>query len=179
VGTLLLVITDTFLYGSLLAWVTHWVMHQRWSGFAYRIHLHHHKLYPPSSLLADTYRDVGKSRRIEQSLGLLGVIHQFADTNSAILFVPAITLGFGLYALVLWALGVKLWLIGIAAAEVLTLGVAHEWLHTHFHLTKSWLRQFETFNRWQRLHFLHHRDTRANLGILWFAWDKLFGTYHG
>lgn len=48
--------------------------------------------------------------------------------------------------------------------------------HSAYHIAGHPLQRFGWFRRLNKLHFLHHYE-RANYGILFFAMDRLFGTY--
>ncbi len=51
------------------------------------------------------------------------------------------------------------------------------YLHTHFHLSKSWLLSYLWFRRLKRLHRVHHVYPDKNYGLINFYFDKLSGTY--
>jgi hypothetical protein len=158
-GVVILALGATFAVGTLIGWLVHWVMHQPWAGRVYRSHMTHHiTLYPPKDLLSDRYRDAG------------------AD-NGVFVFAPAITIVVAVLGLALYALGVTLWVLATIAVVSTGIGVAHDTLHTSFHLRTSWLTRFRWF-RWLRLiHFVHHRRMNRNLGIFWFGWDRLLKAF--
>lgn len=149
----------TFVYGSLIGWFVHWVLHQRWSGPLYRAHMNHHIFqYPPDDLVSGVYRTSGTA-------------------DSTLIFTPAVTLAFFLYAAVLYALGTDAYVIGGTALETLALGILHDSLHTGFHVKKSVWARWEIFAPLRDLHFVHHKRTNRNFGILFFGWDRLFRTF--
>ncbi len=155
-------VITTFLFGTLMGWVVHWALHQRWSGFANRAHMTHHvRLYPPADLVSEQYRDAGKD-------------------NTVFIFTPLIAFGFLVFLGVLYAfLGASLWLIGGLAVEGLLIGVAHDTLHTLFHLHSTRLLRLRWFLRLRDAHFYHHRNMKRNYGVFFFGWDRFFGTFRG
>ncbi len=146
--------------GSLSAYVIHWVMHRSWSGPLYRSHMEHHQVhYPPSDLYS-----TGKYRSSGWSSGWLT-------------FTPIVALSWlGILAFMrllhLGALGQ-----GIVLAVFAVLGWAHGYVHDAFHVSDHRLGRFAWFQRLRLLHEPHHFDMRKNLGILWFGWDRVFGTF--
>jgi sterol desaturase/sphingolipid hydroxylase (fatty acid hydroxylase superfamily) len=149
----------TFLYVTLVGWVIHWTLHQRWSGPLYRAHMNHHLTqYPPSKLLSDTYRSSGLD-------------------NGLFFFTPAAVLAFALYFGAYVVGGSSPWLLALIGLECLTLGVMNEWLHTQYHLRVSRLDRYPWFQSFQRWHFTHHTNMRKNFGVIWLGWDRLFRTF--
>ena len=66
----------------------------------------------------------------------------------------------------------------ILHVSVLSLSyAAHIYLHTHYHLSDTWLRRFRWFRKKQQLHVLHHKDMSKNLALIDFVWDRIFGSY--
>jgi sterol desaturase/sphingolipid hydroxylase (fatty acid hydroxylase superfamily) len=160
VVAVLLAILGTFLYGTLAGWVAHWVVHQRWAGRLYRSHMNHHlKQYPPNDLLSEKYRWAGKD-------------------DTTIIFIPPITLFFLLYGALLWQLGVPWIVFPVILVEAILVGALHDWIHIASHIQCHWLLRYRWFQRLRALHFIHHAgDMRKNMGIIWFGWDRVFGTY--
>ena len=83
-------------------------------------------------------------------------------------------------AIALAALGYAV--LPIAAFLALALGLAasfgaHIYLHTHYHLERSWLTRFAWFRRRRALHDVHHVDHSVNFAVVDFFWDRLLGTY--
>lgn len=155
----LLAVLVTFLYGTLLGWAVHWVIHQRWSGFANKAHMTHHlKLYPPGDLVSENYRDPG-------------------GDNTTFIFTPLITLGFALFGFGLYETGASLSLLGVLILEGIFIGVIHDRMHTWFHLSGNPFLRFAWFRHLRALHFYHHRNMRKNLGIFFFGWDRVFRTF--
>jgi sterol desaturase/sphingolipid hydroxylase (fatty acid hydroxylase superfamily) len=54
---------------------------------------------------------------------------------------------------------------------------AHVLFDREYHVEGSRFQRFEWFRRKQELHFIHHRNARANFAVIHFFWDRLFGTY--
>lgn len=157
----LLAIIGTFLYGTFTGWWVHWILHQRWSGRFYNAHMTHHvRLYPPTDLLSERYRDPGKD-------------------NTVLVFTPALTILFGGLELLMWCLGVPWWILCIMTVEGVVVGTLHDLMHTWFHLKGVSLTKKTRFLKLRYLHFFHHSHMQTNLGIFWFGWDRLFGTYRG
>jgi sterol desaturase/sphingolipid hydroxylase (fatty acid hydroxylase superfamily) len=63
-----------------------------------------------------------------------------------------------------------------ATAELVLVAVAHSYVHTHFHLTESWLARFAWFRHAQATHDLHH-DRDINFMVFDYFWDRVFGTF--
>lgn len=152
-------VITTFFYGTFLGWLVHWGIHQRWSGFAHRSHMTHHlKLYPPSNLLSETYRDAGKD-------------------NTTYIFTPIIAVGFLAYEAILYHWGASFWLLAGLTVEGLLIGLLHDWMHTWFHLSGTRLLKYQWFRDLRELHFYHHRRMNRNFGIYFFGWDRVFRTF--
>ncbi len=153
------VAVGTLLYGTLVGYLTHWVLHQAWAGRVHRSHLNHHiRQYPPKSLVSDTYRDSGRD-------------------DSLFVFIPAITLALVPWFVVLWSVGAPWWALALVFAEGTFVGWLHNYIHEGFHLETFWLVRFSWFRTVRASHWLHHWNMRRNLGIMWFGWDRLFKTY--
>lgn len=149
----------TILYGTFVGWLTHWALHQPWSGKFQRAHMNHHlKQYPPKDLRSKTYRSAG--------------------TDDALFaFIPTIGGAILLWSFFLKLLGVSWSGIGLVFLESLLVGWFHQYFHEGFHVENFWLRKYRWFQKLEDLHYLHHRNMRRNLGILWFGWDRVFRTY--
>jgi sterol desaturase/sphingolipid hydroxylase (fatty acid hydroxylase superfamily) len=112
----------------------------------------HHALYRPRTFERDRYAD-------EE----LGVSHAF--TPFALL----------LAAVAYWSLPIDLFLV--SCATVAFTCFAHGYVHTHYHLRRSWLQRFDWFRRLRELHRVHHVDQRSNFGVLTLVWDRAMGTF--
>ena len=143
-----------YLASSFLQVVSHrWLGHQPAARFFFRRHVFdHHRIYAPKHLASEKYSD------IERSL----------TPYYAVLVAAAI----GLLALKL----PKAPLIGLSATLVVSYA-AHAYVHEHYHLDKSWLNRWAWFRKRRDLHYMHHRNTRCNFGVLDFYWDRLLGTF--
>lgn len=144
-----------------LGYWTHQWFHHPSSGWLYRAHQNHHFIqYPPHAYLSDTYKSAGTdSTRI----------------LFAIVFSPLII---GLSVLTFFGV-LSLW-HGIAALLSLGLwGYVHDYVHDQFHLSNTWLLKLpgSWFTNWRRIHYIHHLDQTKNFGIVYFGWDKWFGTF--
>lgn len=157
--TAALVAVGTLLYGTLVGYLTHWVMHQPWAGRVNRAHMTHHvRLYPPKALLSDVYKSAGKD-------------------DGLLIFVPAITAAMGLWAGAVWLLGAAWWNLVVIAVVGVSVGWLHNYVHEGFHIRGFWMERFGWFRRVRALHWLHHWNMRKNLGICWFGWDRVFRTF--
>lgn len=151
----------TFLYGTLIGWAVHWVMHRPWSGPLFRAHMHHHlKAYPPWDMESGKYRPAG-----------------FND--AATVFVPATVVGSALGWGVLALLGQPEWIRWAFLAEAVLVLWLNDAVHEAAHLKAHWMHGLLGRHYWhlRKLHRIHHRNMRRNLGILWFGWDRAFGTF--
>lgn len=149
----------TFLVGSLVGYAIHWLLHQRWSGVLYRSHMNHHlKQYPPKRLLSDVYRSSG------------------ADSGWLV-FTPFVA---GYVFLTVWVLswfGVPWWVHAILITETAVVGYLHGYVHDGLHVRGHLLEKVPGFEKLRALHAAHHRNMRKNLGIFWFGWDRVLGTF--
>jgi len=151
----------TFLYGTLIGWVVHWMIHQRWAGPLYRSHSNHHlKQYPPSDLVSERYRDAGKD-------------------SSLFVFLPAITVAFLIWCLGAYLLGASVAVLVMMVVEAAVIGWLHDYLHGQFHLKDSWTLRYDCLKQLRVWHWYHHRNMKRNLGIVWFGWDRVFRTFRG
>lgn len=118
---------------------------------------HHLKMYPPSNFSSDVYRGTGKdSSLIFFIIALIPLIILLIIIGLLINYVPAM----------------------IAGIVTLVLnGLLHNYIHDSFHINKSWVRRFSSFQRLEKLHYIHHANMRKNFGIFTFYWDRLFGSF--
>lgn len=144
----------THLLASLLQTVLHRIFgHCFERGRFYQVHmLSHHMIYSWDRLLSDRYCDD------EQS-----VTHFFV--------VPAVCLESIAFAVLPRAL------FSVQLAALATSYAVHVYLHTQYHLSRTWLYRLEWFRRRRELHFEHHRDPGCNFAVVEFLWDRIFGTY--
>jgi hypothetical protein len=158
-----LTILISFFVTSLFGHVVHWALHQSWTGRVNMSHMTHHlKLYPPEDYLSEIYRNAGK------------------DSTPKFFAIAALPLI--LAPIVLWLCGI---LPGVLAVTVLVvegvMGFLHDYLHDAFHIKNHLLTRIPgvkvIFDRWVKIHYLHHVDMGKNYGIFTFHWDRLFGTF--
>lgn len=160
VAVVVLVVVGTFLVGTLIGHGVHWVMHQKWSGKLYTAHMNHHvKQYPPKNMFS-----IGKYR----SSGL---------DSGWLTFTPPIAL----FALLLIG-GLRLcgmsWVYqAIVAVEFAVLGFLHGYVHDAIHVKGHWMERLPGFRMLRRAHTIHHLAVNRNLGIFWFGWDRVLGSY--
>jgi sterol desaturase/sphingolipid hydroxylase (fatty acid hydroxylase superfamily) len=139
--------------------VAHWVLHQQWSGRLYKAHYaHHYQLYPIEDFYSDTYRNAGSD-----DSGKLFIL----------LFSPVLLLILG----VGWFGVIPFWAAVSIVIEMGIVGYAHDYLHEHTHLKKSWWHQFGWFRKLVDVHYIHHIDPAFNLGIFNFWVDRVMGTF--
>lgn len=146
--------------GTLVGHGVHWTLHQPWSGSLFRSHMTHHlRFYPPGDLRSDRYRSSGAAS------GWL--------TFTPIVAAAMLGVGGGL---LLAGIGISIVVPVLALGGVV--GWAHGFVHDAFHVRGHWLgRWLPGFARLQASHDVHHGRLNRNLGILTFAWDRVFGTY--
>lgn len=121
-------------------------------GIRYRHWVHHEREYPTDNLRPkgrDTYRVAGSWSWFL----LAGIIGSLVFIALPIRFAAPLTVGGMLYA----------WFVV-------------NYFHRAFHIDKHWLNRFGWFRRLVRLHDIHHWEP-GNYGIVFFAMDRLFGTY--
>lgn len=144
---------------SFLGHLVHWVLHQRWSGWANHGHMQHHALYPPVDLRSRSYRRVNWFN------------------SGPFLFTPAflaVTLLLGAVALYFH---VSFLYVVIAAVALALFGIFNDIVHDSFHIKDNWFDRFSAYRKLRDLHFVHHRNMKQNFGIVTFVWDKAFGTF--
>jgi sterol desaturase/sphingolipid hydroxylase (fatty acid hydroxylase superfamily) len=149
----------SFIFMTLLGYITHKIFHKKWSGRFYRAHFNHHYLqYPPEDLISDKYRDAGKDN----------TVYLFA-----LCFSPFI-----IGNIILTILGIIPIILGVGIfIEMAVVSLLNSELHDAFHLTNSFWHKFWFFDNLKKLHFQHHFDQSKNYGIFSFMWDKIFRTY--
>lgn len=150
----ILVFFATTLFGH----VTHWSLHQKFTGRLNKSHMTHHLiLYPISNYMSNQYRDAGKDN----------TVRIFALASVPMLSIPILLLLFGKISLF-----IALW----SMVEMIILGLLHDTIHDSFHLHKSIWKKFPGYKRWGKYHYLHHVDMQKNFGIFNFFWDRVFRT---
>ena len=124
----------------------------------YRAHMTHHLIkYPPYDLTSDTYKGAGKDN----------TLFFFAPI---ILFVLFVTTG------VCYAGLISTLHAALICAEILTISVVHEYIHTSFHLHKTNWKHLPGYSKMRLMHFKHHYNLKRNFGIIDFSWDAIFKT---
>lgn len=156
----ILVFLGSLIAASFLGHTIHWVIHQRWSGPGFRGHMEHHlQRYPPNDLLSKSYR---KARWYQTGtfLFLPGMI-TFVLAGSV--FLSYLGCGWGELALFVIMLG--------------AFGIINDYVHDATHVIGHPLECFAWFRNIREAHFVHHRDLKSNYGIVFYGWDKVFGSY--
>lgn len=158
--SVLLTMVVTYLLTSLLGYIVHWAIHQRWAGFINRAHMTHHlRTYPPGDLVSDRYRSAGSQ----------SAVYTFLIAFSPLILAPivlrlagAFTTGQALAA-------------GVAMA---TVGLLNDIIHDSFHVWDHWLGWVVPgYATMRRRHFIHHNDMKVNFGIYDFVWDRILGSF--
>lgn len=158
--TALALIAATFLVGTLVGHAVHWVMHQRWSGRLYDAHMNHHlKQYPPKNLFS------------------IGVYRSSGLDSGWLTFTPPIALFVVLFVVAMRAYGLPLYMQAIVTVEFAVLGFLHGYVHDALHIRGHWMERLWGFHHLRRAHIIHHLAMKRNLGIFWFGWDRVFGSY--
>jgi sterol desaturase/sphingolipid hydroxylase (fatty acid hydroxylase superfamily) len=154
VTTVLVVGTAVYYLTTLMIWIGHYLPHHPRSWLR-EFHIGgHHTLYPDSQH--------ARSPRF-----LYGRGHHDS-------LVPQLPWLVGL-ALAFWMI-LPARFAGAATAELLLVALVHSYVHTHFHLTRSWLTRFAWFRHAQAAHDLHH-DCDTNFMVFDYFWDRVFGTF--
>jgi sterol desaturase/sphingolipid hydroxylase (fatty acid hydroxylase superfamily) len=139
---------------TLMIWVGHYLPHRADSRL-HEFHIGgHHTFYPDSQHARSPQFLYGRGRHdslVPQLPWLIGLGASF------------------------WAILPRNFALG-ATAELLLVAIVHSYVHTHFHLTRSWLARFTWFRRAQAVHDLHH-DRDINFMVFDYFWDRVFGTF--
>lgn len=161
--TLIVTIISTFCVGSFAGYILHLMMHTRFAKMpslrkVSKSHNVHHTLYTITDFESEEYRSAGRD-------------------DSAIVFVPVITMIIGLMGLAFWFVFQAWWIYPIILIEGAGIGWLNAKIHECFHIKDHWLNKYRFFRRLKELHWLHHKHPKMNHGILWFFPDRLFGTF--
>jgi len=156
---LLLEVLIVFLYGTLVGWISHWALHQQWSGPFHKAHLTHHtKNYPPKRVTSHHYLSSGKN-------------------DGLFFFVPLSLVAVVVFLLGLALIGAPFWTYVVFLIEGAVIGLLNELLHMGFHINDHWLNRLGFFRQLCTNHYRHHWNVKSHLGIIWFGWDRLFGRF--
>lgn len=149
----------SYLIASLFGYVLHRSLHRKWAGTLYVSHMRHHvDLYPSSVLVSKTYRSAGSD----------SARFPFMALGAPLLVMP----------FVIWHVGLMTGIQCVAAVTTIFLvGVMNDVIHDAFHLENHLVHRMPGYRRMRDLHFVHHDKMTTNMGIFWFAWDRLFGTF--
>lgn len=157
---MIVVLLCSLIAASFMGHTVHWVIHQPWSGPAYRGHREHHTLkYPPNDLLSKSYRKA-KWYHTGTFLFLPGMIVFILAGSIFMSF-----LGCGWPELTLFVVVLSLF------------GIANDYIHDATHVIDHPLETFAWFRNLREAHFIHHRDMKSNYGIVFYGWDRLLGSY--
>ncbi len=152
--TLILCLLGTYFGGTLVGYIVHRALHQKWCGKYNKAHMTHHLVkYPTTDMLSKEYRQAGKD-------------------DTFMIFVPWV-LAFGLTLIFVF----PIWIWAICMVVMAIGGYAHEYFHTHFHLEGSWMIKYKFFLRLRELHAIHHGNMQTNMGIYEYIYDHIFRTY--
>jgi sterol desaturase/sphingolipid hydroxylase (fatty acid hydroxylase superfamily) len=50
-------------------------------------------------------------------------------------------------------------------------------LHDSFHIKNHWLKRYRWHRRLAETHFIHHRNIKKNLGIYFYLFDRMSGSF--
>ena len=151
---ILLTAALTFLLGEGVAFAVHRIAHSPKSGKLFRDHLRHHAhAYPPSRYQTEKY---------------LGDLR----TSFLPVFIPIFFL-FNLTAAALLPWQLFIVFFWVSSAVALTNNI----LHDSFHVTNHWLTRFGWHKRLTGIHQVHHENVKANLGVYWYGFDRLTGSF--
>lgn len=154
----IIAIIITYFIVSLFGYVAHLALHQKWMGRFNSAHMTHHlKLYPPNDFTSDKYRRAGNDSTVKF----------FVIASLPMIITPIILYFCGILTLSS--------LIVVLVVEGL-MGYLNNYLHDAFHITNHWLIGLPIFDRWVKLHYIHHINMSANFGIFSFIWDRFFLT---
>lgn len=144
----------TFFLVEAVGFGVHRLAHSPKSGKLFRDHLHHHAhAYPPSRYQTEKY------------LGDL-------KTSFLPYFVPIfVFVNLVAAAFLSWPLYVTFFVVSSFFS------LANNYLHDSFHISGHWLRRFGWYHRMKSIHLVHHQNVKKNLGIYWYGFDRLFGSY--
>ena len=151
---ILTTVITTFFLVETVGFSVHRLAHWPRAGKIFRDHLHHHAhAYPPGRYQSERY------------LGDL-------KTSFLPVFVPIFVVWNILAAALLpWPCFVAFF----ATSSVLSL--FNNYMHDSFHVTTHWLRRYRWYDRLSATHRVHHENVKKNLGIYWYVFDRIFGTY--
>jgi len=146
--------------GSLVGHLVHVLLHRPWSGPLYRAHCDHHfRAYPRSDVFSPPpYHSSGKASGFIWfppfvAPPLLGLLYTGYCLKISAVYLIFFTL------------------------TIMIVGVLHGIVHDQLHLISQNESNTQFWRRLRAHHVGHHADVTKNLGILWFTWDHIFGTY--
>lgn len=134
---------------SMMGYMIHRCLHQRWTGRLHVIHMAHH---------IKGLEDAGS----------------FADK---LLFTVPVMLVCLVVSFIALGFGASLSTIGSFIVAMFFYGIINDVLHYAFHAPPKYLRSFSSFERARRLHLVHHGDNGSNFGMMSFLCDATFGTF--
>lgn len=156
-------------------WI-HTLLHSEKVLFLSRAHMHHHihDYAPHANQRSTDYKDSGAGRFTYFGLGAEWLVPLVPVTIS--------------WVLLLYILDVPWWLNGVSAGTGLLWGyLMFSVVHRNFHVRDSKFLKNRTMRAWflriRRLHDIHHHKLTNegrmpfNMGICFFWFDRLFGTY--
>lgn len=150
----LFVILSGLVFGEIVGYLIHRLIHWERMGFLFRRHMVHHlKLYPTTDFLSDQYRSPGKD-------------------NTMYVFTAFIAV-----ACILMFIFAPVWIAAIYSVEFIILGLLNDYFHDAFHIRFHKLTKYEWFLNLRRLHFHHHEDMGKNFGIFSWLGDYIFRTF--
>lgn len=171
-----LTLAASILAAEFLGYWIHTLLHSEKVPFLSRAHMHHHihDYAPRANQRSADYRDSGAGRFTYFGLGAEWLVP----------LVP-VTL---LWVISLYLVGVSWWLNLLSAGTGLLWGyMMFSVIHRNFHMRESGFLKNHRVRAWfmrvRRLHDIHHHKLTNegrmpyNMGICFFWFDQLFGTY--
>jgi len=154
---MIITVLFAFLLFESFGYLIHFLAHKNWTGLLYKHHLNHHIIYISSTEDKNTFSKPKYERFFWQS------------------FTPWVA---GPFALVLfsayWLL--PFYLFVTFAITIILNTIALDYCHEAFHVEGHWLSKYPSFRIRRKLHWYHHRNTKTNLGIIFYFMDKIFKT---
>jgi hypothetical protein len=144
----------SFLLVEVVGFSVHRLAHSPKSGKLFRDHLHHHAhAYPPSRYQTEKYLGDLKTSFLPYFVPIFVVVNLVAA------------------GLLSWPLYLTFFVVTSAFS------LANNYLHDSFHISSHWLRKFSWHKHLTATHQVHHQNVKKNLGIYWYGFDRLLGSY--
>lgn len=144
----------SFFFSEAVGFAIHRLAHWSGSGKLFQDHLNHHAVaYPPSKYLSAKY---------------LGDLR----TSFIPYFIP-VFVAFNLLAFAIMSWPMALTFLVVSSA----VSLASNMLHDSYHVKDHWLTRFSWHRHLREVHRVHHVNVKKNLGIYFYFYDRLFGSF--